>query len=185
MPGPVRPFRVAPSSTLFIDESKARGYLVVAAVVIPADLAALRRAVDELRLRGQRRLHFAKESDSRRRLILSALHAADVRALAYRAHERDDLASRALCLNAVVEDAVRLGASRLVLEQDDSIIGRDRQLLFEQLQRTGHRDLGYEHARAATESLLAIPDAIAWSIARGGQWRRRIDPMLEQLTELS
>jgi hypothetical protein len=171
-------------STFFIDESKARGYTVVAAIVLPSEVAPLRRSVDELRMRGQRRLHFAKESDQRRRAILSTLQAAQVHGIAYQAHERDDLASRTLCLEAVVVDALRLGVTRIVLEQDDSIVSHDRQVLFTALRRAARTDITYEHARAATEPLLALPDAIAWAIARGGDWRRRVNPMIDSLQRL-
>jgi hypothetical protein len=51
---------------VFVDESKARGFLLVAALVLPGDLAQARKQVGALRLPGQRRVHFATESASRR-----------------------------------------------------------------------------------------------------------------------
>lgn len=41
----------------------------------------------------------------------------------------------------------------------------------------------YEHATATAEPLLAIPDAIAWAWAwaRGGDWRRRVQPVVERI----
>lgn len=36
----------------------------------------------------------------------------------------------------------------------------------------------YRHHRAHEEPLLALPDAIAWSWHRGGQWRKRVEPLV-------
>jgi len=42
---------------VFVDETKRRGYLLVASVVIPGEVDALRRTLRGLVLLGQRRLH--------------------------------------------------------------------------------------------------------------------------------
>jgi hypothetical protein len=42
---------------VFVAESKQRNYLLVAAVVMPGDLAGARRALRALVMPGQRRLH--------------------------------------------------------------------------------------------------------------------------------
>ena len=62
-------------SILFVDESKAKGYTMVAALVVPGDVTSLRRDVRSLVLPGQRRIHFTKEQPERKRLILSRLTA--------------------------------------------------------------------------------------------------------------
>jgi len=48
------------SGEVFIDETKHRNYVVVAAVVVPGDLAGLRHTVRGLVLPGQRRVHMTK-----------------------------------------------------------------------------------------------------------------------------
>lgn len=60
-------------SILFVDESKTKGYTMIAALVVPGDVASLRRDVRSLVLPGQRRIHFTKEQPERKRLILSRL----------------------------------------------------------------------------------------------------------------
>ena len=35
----------------------------------------------------------------------------------------------------------------------------------------------YRHARPSAEPLLILSDVIAWAWARGGDWRRRCDPL--------
>lgn len=172
---------------IFVDETKQRDYLMVAGVVLPHDLQPLRRAVRELLLPGQRRLHMKDESDPRRRAIISALVQMDIRATIYdagRSH-RTQRDARAACLRALVADAASTGAGMLILEQDDSLLSWDNQRLIEYTRASGCRDsLRYEHRRAAQEQLLAIPDAIAWSWAKGGDWKRRIQPIVNDVQEV-
>ncbi len=58
--------------------------------------------------------------------------------------------------------------SMLILEQDDSLLDRDRRCRYARTRAAGTTSLRYEHRRNATDQLLGIPDAIAWSWARGG-----------------
>jgi hypothetical protein len=53
------------SAHVFVDESKHRDYLLVAAAVMPGDLTAARKAIREVVMPGQRRVHMKKESDAR------------------------------------------------------------------------------------------------------------------------
>lgn len=169
------------SSHLFVDESKRRDYLLVAAVVTPTDLAAARRALRALIMPGQRRLHMKKESDARRSAIIDAITATGATAVVYNAGRsgRHELDARDACLRAVVADAAAAHHRLLVLEQDDSLLWWDRQHLIEITREVGCRDtLRYEHRRAEHEILLAVPDAIAWCWAKGGQWSDRVQPIV-------
>ncbi|WP_237669544.1 MULTISPECIES: hypothetical protein [unclassified Rhodococcus (in: high G+C Gram-positive bacteria)] len=49
----------------YVDETKGRGLVVVAAIAHVRDLQPSRKALVALRLRGQERIHFKSESDSR------------------------------------------------------------------------------------------------------------------------
>jgi hypothetical protein len=76
-----------------------------------------------------------------------------------------------------VHDAAVHEHTLLVVELDESLASWDNQRLIEFTRAEGCRDtLAYEHRRAAQEQLLAIPDAIAWCWANGGDWKRRIIP---------
>jgi len=164
---------------VYLDETKRHSYLVAAAFVLPAVQDELRRVVRGLVLPGQRRLHMKDERDSRKRAIAAALVAAGVQATVYDAGVRysTERLRRAACLQGVVQDAAGRGDTLLVLEQDDSLVSWDSQQLIELTRAAGCRDtLHYVHRRAADEPLLAIPDAIAWCWAKGGDWRRRIAP---------
>ena len=166
---------------IFVDETKHRDYLLVAGVIIPGDLDPIRKAVRGLVLPGQRRLHMNAENNSRRKAIAAMIVDNAVQATIYDAGRRypTERDRRAACLQALVGDAARRGDVMLILEQDDTLVSWDNRHLIEYTRAAGCRDtLRYEHRRAASEQLLAVPDAIAWCWAKGGDWRRRIAPVV-------
>jgi hypothetical protein len=168
------------SSHIFVDETKRAGYVIAAVTV--SDTDAIRKIVRALVLPGQRRIHMKHEQARRRRVIVSALAAMQVQATVYDAARRyrTDLAARTACLTGLVEDiAARDSDTRLVIEQDDSVVRADRHDLFRLVRQAGITDrLEYRHQRAYDELLLALPDIVAWSWVRSGEWRRRISPIL-------
>ena len=107
------------SAHVFVDETKQRGYLLVASVVVPSDPDSVRRMLRGLVLPGQRRLHMKDESDQRRRSIATAIAVSGVTATIYDAGRRyrNERERRAACLHALVGDAARRGDAMLVLEQ--------------------------------------------------------------------
>jgi hypothetical protein len=165
---------------VYVDETKRSGYVLAATSV--TELEATRRAVRSLVLPGQRRLHMKQEQPRRRRGIVSALTTMPLETTIYDAGRlhRTDREARAACLALLVEDLA--GASndtKLVIEQDDSLVSYDNQHLIEAIRATGQREtLQYEHRRAYEEPLLALPDVVAWCWVRSGDWRRRIAPIL-------
>ena len=164
---------------MFVDESKSRIYTMVAAVVVPGDQTALRRDVRTLVLPGQRRLHFTNESDSRRRHILATLERLGVRAHVVQSDHKREAAGREACHRDLVALAARDGHERIVFERDESIEHADRRILYDAVRRLGAGDaISYAHETAHQEPLLWIADAIAWSHARGGDWRRRVQPLI-------
>jgi ribosomal protein L19E len=172
---------------VFVDETKDGSYLVASAVVMPADLAAARRIVAGLLKPGQRRLHFTKESPARRRQIIDAMCRTGARARVYDAagHGKDHRAARRACIDQLVDDCALLRARLLVLERDDSLEAADRRWLYERVRAAGCAEtLRYQHQRAHEEPLLAIPDAVAWCWAKGGEWRRRVEPLVERVREV-
>ncbi|MCZ7440270.1 hypothetical protein O7598_27995 [Micromonospora sp. WMMC241] len=167
---------------VFVDETKERG-LIVAAVVVPAaDLAAARRVTRDLILPGQRRIHFHKERDDRRRQIIDRFLALPAHVVIFdaKAH-RNARGAREACLVSLVDHSAKIGAVRLVLERDDSTFRADQRLLFEQVRKCGvDGALRYDQLRAHEECLLAIPDAVAWCWAKGGRWRDSIRRMISE-----
>lgn len=168
------------SSHVFVDETKHRDYLLVASVVVPGELETLRRMLRGWVLPGQRRLHMKNESATRKRSIATAIADSGIQATVYDAGRRYDTEwqRRSACLRALVVDVAERGDTMLVLDQDDTLVAADRTLLYRAVREEGCPNLRYEHRRAATEQLLALPDAIAWCWAKGGDWRRRIEPVV-------
>jgi hypothetical protein len=172
-------------SHLFIDESKASGYVLVAVAVAGSDVAFMRREITKLRRRGQSRVHFVKEDDSRRREIISKFVDLRIQAHVFRTTTKGDAAGREACIEALVGRALAIGIDRLVFEKDESIEDWDRKILFRELERRGARSqIIYEHEIARNEPLLWIPDGIAWCYSRGRDWKRRIEGLIISETEV-
>lgn len=164
---------------LFVDETKAKGYTMVAAVVVPGDANGLRKEMRGLVLKGQRRIHFTSESDPRRRLILSKLVELEVRAHIVQSTANKQSDGREECLMQLLDLAADNDYTRIILERDASIEQADRRILYREVSSRGLRDsVAYGHMGAHDEPLLWIADAIAWSHAKGGDWRRRVEPMV-------
>ena len=75
---------------------------------------------------------------------------------------------------------------RIVLERDDSLEKWDQAVLYRILEAMGIRErVTYRHGSAAAELLLCLPDAIAWSYARGGEWSRRIADLVVEVEKVT
>lgn len=133
-------------------------------------------------MRGQRRLHFHKEGNGRRKQILDAVTTLGIKAIIYDGsrHKSDKLA-RDACLARLIRDMVAINAERLVVEVDDPALKTDRALIYAHLRDANCTTLQYAHMRAYEECLLALPDAIAWCWARGGSWRARVSEVVVEV----
>lgn len=167
---------------IYVDESKHRDYVMVAAVVLGENLTPARALVQDLLKPGQRHLHMKDEADGRKQTIAKAFAAAELHATVYDAgsRHRTQLLARAACLSALVDDLAADAVDTLiVLDQDETLVHSDRQLLYRAVRDAGREaTIRYEHRRAATERLLGIPDAFAWCWAKGGRWRTHIQPVI-------
>ncbi|MDN5854471.1 MAG: hypothetical protein L0K86_16800 [Actinomycetia bacterium] len=108
---------------VFVGETKARGLIVAAATCAARDVNAYRSTMRSLLLPRQRRIHFHKESESRRHKVVGAILELDLTVRIY-AVDRDNAVSRRRCLEAIVRDAAAT-ADRLVLERDESTRAAD------------------------------------------------------------
>lgn len=50
--------------------------------------------------------------------------------------------------------------------------------------RAGDPPLTYEHVDGVHEPLLWLPDAYAWLVGAGGDWRRRVLPAIDQIVDI-
>lgn len=170
----------------FVDESKVRGLVVACTISDPSALVASRKAMQALRANGQRRIHFTKESDPRRRKICSAICDLDLEVRVYDTTTiRDQRQGRRSALDAVVRDLARDGGSSLVIEQDDSLVDADRATLYAAVRRHDAADLSYRHERPTQEPLLWVSDAVVRCYVKGGDWRRRVEPVIDSVIQVS
>ncbi|MFD4990833.1 hypothetical protein ACFWH7_03700 [Cellulosimicrobium cellulans] len=172
---------------MFVDESKSGNYRLIASVVASHDLVVARKAIRALVLPGQRRLHMKSEGDGRRRVILTELEHHGFKATIYRAGTpfKTDLDRRRHGLDRLVADIAKAGHTMLCLESDETLDARDRRDLAAFTRTHGCAEtLRYQHQRAAQEALLAVPDAVGWAYARGGDWRRRAQPLIQEVIDL-
>lgn len=167
---------------MFVDESERGGYLLAATLLEPAALHPTRTVLRDLLLPGCRRVHFKTEKDSRRRFIASSLVRAGHAVHLYTARGPSEKV-RAVLLERLVSDAIDFGVTRLVLDSRDPA-GNDRDRLVIGT-RTKAREAGvvYEHINSWAEPALWISDAVAWCHGAGGDWRRRIDPIVGSVTD--
>lgn len=172
---------------VFVDESKERAYLLAAAVLQPRDVTSARKEISALLEPGQRRLHFTKEHPRRRRKILATICEIAPHVTIYDGARfgKDHQSARRACLERIVDDIASMRAHRLVLERDESVFANDQRWLYARTHAVGCQDtLRYVHLKAYEESLLAIPDAVAWCWAKGGDWLRRADAIIDRVREV-
>jgi hypothetical protein len=171
----------------FVDESRRNNtYLLAAAVVLPRELNKMRKTLMGLRFPNQRELHFKKETPARRRQILSALVLTPIHVDLYLACcRKGEERARQLCVSRLTGDLLEAGAARLVL---DSREARDEHDLLTIRTRLGKyaraTGLVYEHLPSENDPLLWIPDIVAWCYGAGGDWLRRVRPLLGEVTDL-
>lgn len=170
----------AVSTRYVIDETKAKGYVLVAVACPDDTVRSLRQSVSELVLPRQRSLHMKSESSVRRKAIAGAIAALslDVSVIdaSTGAGREPDRRRRALAalIGEVGSD------THLVFDRDETMEAIDRRYLsslpFE-------RRPSYVHVSRHEEPLLALPDVIAWCWARGGDWRRLLLPLALKVTD--
>ncbi|OLR90889.1 hypothetical protein [Actinokineospora bangkokensis] len=172
----------------FADESRRNQlYLVAVAVVDARKLRQSRKLMRGMLLPGQREVHFKKEMPSRRRGVIAALCAADVEARVYTAHcSGGEERARRRCVQQLGHDLVKLGAGRLVLDSRETRDEADRATLHRVLAcYPPDQGFVFEHLDSCWDELLWIADAVAWCYGAGGDWRRRIAPVVVEEVDLT
>lgn len=167
-------------SHVFIDESKERGYTLVAATIVPKDVAAVRRSVSELRHRGARCIHMSKEGDASRKRIVGGLSELPLTTHVVNcARPLRELERRLACLTHVLDQCALAQSAALVIELDESIRSLERRFLVEECRkRQMHPDFTYKWHKRNDEPLLWVSDVVAWGYVKGGGWRQRVSPLI-------
>lgn len=164
-----------------VDESEVRGFSLTVVAVATADAEDIRKQLKQLLRPTQRALHFTKESPESRRAIIGAMRGMTISAKVYHVDARPKV-GRSRCLRPLAESLRNSRCRRLVLDQNDSVVKADRQLLREVL--GGGWDGTYHHQHDHEEPLLWLADAISWCWNKGGEWARRLDGIDIEVVEV-
>lgn len=169
----------------FSDESERAGVMLLAVAVLePGDVYAGRRQLRGLLLPGQRRVHTAKESARRRRVLLDTVAGIEGLSATILRYRRpigtSRVAGRHLLLQAATGLVVGSGVTSWVLDdQDDAQRVRDRAAIAHALTGVSeHLHPVYDHHQAPSEPLLWAADALCWAAGVGGDWQRRVSAVV-------
>lgn len=161
---------------VYVDESKAKGFLLVGVFVASGAVSSLRSALRALRRPGQRSIHFVSERNTVRDAVVRTLVDMDVSALVVSAPKRRTAQTpRELCVRTLARTCVEKDASFVVLETDRTLVPDDKRWLFEELHKS---DVRYDHKERHEEPLLWAADAIAWAWNRDAAWRAKVRPLV-------
>lgn len=177
VPAPI----VRPIVWAFSDESERAGVMLLSVVTIgPGDVDDARRALRGLLLPGQRRVHTAKESAQRRRMVIDTVARINDLSAVVISYRRlagvDRIRGRHLLLQAATGLAVGSGVVSWTLDdQDPAQRERDRASIAHALSGVDHHlQPTYDHRPNHDEPLLWAADAICRAAGAGGDWRRRV-----------
>jgi hypothetical protein len=160
---------------LLIDESKAKDYLLCVVEIEANQAPTARLKVGSVRKKRQRLVHFVAESESRRRAILDTYSRLTFKTTIYKVSGAKELDARTACLRAMIEGFVNEESYSLVFDMDENHLVSDRRTIRNALAANGILEfVEYRHKDPHEEILLWLPDAIAWSFARGGVWRSQL-----------
>ena len=114
---------------VFVDESKARSYPLAPSrpLQIPPISPGCASTSRRFAIPGSVALHFTGESKQHRKAILRGFAVTRVSAIMYDASAYcNEKAARSAAMSRMVDDSVRIGATLLVVERDDSTLAADR-----------------------------------------------------------
>lgn len=159
----------------YADETiRSHRYGIAVLIACGCQHGPLRRAARSLLLPGQRRLHFAKEQDRRRRTILSMIASLPVSAV-YAAERGDSLDSRSACWHVLVPMLLAADVNELVIERLAGVEARDERDVGDALWKADMIGaLSYRHETHRAEPILWLADAVAWATGAKGDWQRRV-----------
>lgn len=172
-------------SHFFVDESKNRDYVLAVAAIDRSALDSVRSALRTHLIRGQRSMHFKNEREGRRRAFLNHARQLGWSSVVIVSTDHDHRRARTACLAELMALASSTPAERLVIELDESHVISDRRTLLRARAALGiEPSIRFDHLPRSADPGLWVADAVAWSFARGGVWRARLDGLLTAIIRL-
>ena len=169
--------------TYFVDESKSGDFLL-GVVSAPTPLTPqVSRAVRGFLLPGQRYLHTRKESPQRKAAALDLVCSAQVDFglrldIVNAGRSGSQVQRRADALGVLLERMQ--DGDHVVLDRDEGLESRDRQLLIAAQQRRGVA-FSYMHAEPSEQLALGLADALVWGFRADNAYRSRLQPATIQI----
>lgn len=160
---------------ILVDESKAKKYILCAVQIDQSDSPIARQTVNRSRKKGQDSVHFVSESAARKKQILGIYKQIEMTCTYYVVAGLTEGESRKLCLEALVEDLEINENYSIILDMDENHLKSDRSHIAKSLAKRGMTaHVEYRHAEPKSEALLWLPDALAWTYAKGSDWKKEL-----------
>ena len=160
---------------IFVDESKAKDFILCSVEVEVSEIPQLRRALYKLTLPGQSRIHIVSESPRRRRLLVTSYREMSLKISILRVRGSTSVQSRNRALEALISRLDLNSTYQLWIERDENHVNSDQASLTQALRRLGlENNVSFFHADPKSQPLLWLPDAFAWLANRGGDWAKEL-----------
>jgi len=165
----------------FSDESERGSSMLLGVGFVPtAAIITARRELRGLLLPGQRRVHMAKESPRRRKVVLDLVRELELDALIL-VHRRQagthPVEARRRLIVAAAGLVTARGASTWVLDDQEQVqAARDRHDIATVLGPDA--TVVYDHRPSRDEPLLWAIDDVVWAAGARSEWSRRVSHLL-------
>jgi hypothetical protein len=166
----------------FVDENKEGTYRLGLVAIPDHSISNVRTSMKSLRLRGQRRVHMAKESASRRKIIIDTilrLESWTCLIVESKTRDADDALIRQRLFLIAAQHPLWKQIDKLVVE-DSTDSSRDRKTLA-WLQKHSTHWFTYSFEKPYADSALWLADAVLWAYAKGSNYRRMVAHRLDVL----
>lgn len=169
---------------MYVDESTARDYLMMCAVIANEHVARTRRVMRSLLKPGQKKCLHMKDEKRRAREILGAIVSVEPTVVIFKCRrEVPDLEARERSVQRLSFEACEADLSRVVLDPIESLVRRDLSWIYAGARAAGHAEPPFEfgHQQRHEEPLMWIADAAGWAWQRGGVLRKQITPVVREI----
>jgi len=161
---------------VFIDECKSKKFTLIAVFVDLSSIPEIRKALMSHRLKGQSRIHFVDESNSRRKAILATLRKHEFQTKFFVTDLEQESYARKRCLEGLVASLHAGMSYQIWLELDENHYALDRQTISAATADLQIEDcVEFRHENSRNQALLWIPDALGWVRNRGGDWAQALE----------
>ncbi len=160
---------------ILIDESKFKKYILCAVEIPQSQAPSARQTVNRARKKGQDSIHFVSESAQRKKQILGIYSSIELKCTNYVVKGLNENIARKLCIQALIDDLDTTKHYSIIFDLDVNHLQADRSIIAQALKnRSIVARVEYRHTEPKSETLLWLPDALAWTYAKGSDWKREL-----------